>query len=166
MKHKHADNMAAYAADAQITNKPWELWESRDARKDNYPDTGYSVYSKKSEWYTLKSDPCWNPWFEYRRKPQTHTVTLNTDQLKEIILACECPSWESWENGVFVTGVQVLQNALGVQPKTNAQIACGLLEKVYDNLEKHSAEIVEPNVDHIQKLVRDAMQLLTKGDVK
>ena len=46
------------------------------------------------------------------------------------------------------------------------QIACELLGKAYDALEIHSAEIVEPNVDHIQKLVWDAMKLLTKGDVK
>jgi hypothetical protein len=160
-KHKHADNMAAYAADAQTTDKPWELWEARDARKDNYPDTGYSVYSKKSEWYTLKSDPCWNPWFEYRRKPKQHTVTLNTEQLKEILMACDYPDWQN-EN--FKTGVQTLEAALGVQPKTNAQIACDMLGQAHDALEEHSAIVCEPNVDHIQKLVWDARQLLVKGD--
>ena len=161
MKHKHADLMAAYAADAQTTDKPWELWESRNARRDDYPDNGYSVYGKKSEWYTLKSDPCWNPWFEYRRKPQERTLVLNTAQLKEIILACEHPIWE---NEDFVSGMQVLQNALGVQPKTNEQLACGLLEKAHAELEAHSAEICEPNVDHIQKLVWDAMKLIAKGE--
>ena len=148
MKHKHADSMAAYAADAQTTFTPWELWEARDT-KANHPDN--------SRWYTLKSDPAWNTTHDYRRKPVQHTVTLNTKQLEEIIEAC---SNVGWENEDFVSGVQVLQNALGVQPKTNAQIVCEKLRKAYDELEVHSAEICEPNVDHIQKLVWDAMKLL------
>jgi hypothetical protein len=159
MKHKHADLMMQYAQDAQTTENPWELWECRVPTRSIGKNTA-------PEWGDCISGPAWAVAYEYRRKPQTHTVTLNTEQLKEIILACECPSWESWENGDFVTGVQVLQNALGVQPKTNAQIVCEKLRKAYDDLEKHSAEIVEPNVDHIQKLVWDAMKLLTKGDVK
>ena len=52
------------------------------------------------------------------------------------------------------------------KPKTNAQIACELLATAHKALEAHSVEICEPNVDHIQKLVWDAMQLLAKGDVK
>ena len=126
-KHIHADLMAAYAADAMTTATPWELWEACDT-KSYYPDN--------SRWYTLKSDPVWNTTHEYRRKPVQHTVTLNTEQLKEILLACEYPDWEN-EN--FVTGVAALKNALGVQPvpKTNAQTACGLLEKAYDDLEAH-----------------------------
>lgn len=88
MKHKHAELMAAYAADAQTTDKPWELWESRNARRDDYPDNGYSVYGKKSEWYTLKSDPCWNPWFEYRRKTNEQIIHVLLwqahEQLEEI----------------------------------------------------------------------------------
>lgn len=48
------------------------------------------------------------------------------------------------------------------KPKTNEQLACELLEKAHAELEAHSAEICEPNVDHIQKLVWDAMQLLSK----
>ena len=148
MKHKHADNMAAYAADAQTTDKPWELWEARDTRA-NYPDNGW--------WYMLKSDPAWNTTHEYRRKPQEHTIVLNTEQLKEILMACDYPDWQN-EN--FKTGVQTLEAALGIQPKTNAQIACDMLGQAHDALEAHSAEICEPNVDHIQKLVWDAMKLL------
>ena len=159
-KHKHADSMAAYAADAQTTFTPWELWEARDT-KANHPNNGC--------WYTLKSDPAWNTTHDYRRKPVQHTVTLNTEQLKEILLACEYPDWEN-EN--FVGGVAVLRNALGVQPKNkflplplyDTNELSRLLEKAYDALEAHSAEICEPNVDHIQKLVWDARQLLVKGD--
>jgi hypothetical protein len=153
-KHVHADLMAAYAADAQTTATPWELWEACDT-KSHYPDNG--------RWYTLKSDPSWNPSFAYRRKPKQHTVTLNTEQIKEILMACEYPSWE---NEDFKSGVLALEAALGVQPKTNAQIACDMLGQAHDALEEHSAEICEPNVDHIQRLVLDAMQLLAKGDVK
>ena len=154
MKHIHAEHMLQYAQDAMTTAKPWELWEGRNTHA-RYPDNGW--------WYTLKSDPSWNTTHEYRRKPVQHTVTLNTEQLKEVIMAC---SHVGWENGDFVGGVAVLKAALGVQPKTNEQTACGLLEKAYDELEAHSAIICEPNVDHIQKLVWDAMKLLTKGDVK
>ena len=150
MKHKHAELMLQYAQDAMTTAKPWELWEINTEPHSN--------------WRTLTFTPSWLEGYEYRRKPVQHTVTLNNEQLKEIILACEYPSWESWENGVFVTGVQVLQNALGIPTKTNAQIACEKLRKAYDALEAHSAIVCEPNVDHIQKLVWDAMKLLTKGE--
>jgi hypothetical protein len=46
------------------------------------------------------------------------------------------------------------------KPKTNAQIACELLDKAYDALEAHSVEICEPNVDHIQRMVWDARKLI------
>lgn len=55
-RHKHAQLMMQYAADAMNTDKPWELWESRN--------TGV-----KAKWFTLKSDPAWNTRHEYRRKP-------------------------------------------------------------------------------------------------
>ena len=44
--------------------------------------------------------------------------------------------------------------------KTNEQIACELLATAHKALEAHSVEICEPNVDHIQQLVWDAMKLL------
>ena len=99
MKHKHAELMAAYAADAMTTATPWELWEARAPRKH--------------DWFVMKGDPCWSVDFEYRRKP-----------------------------------------------KTNAQIACELLGQAHDALEAHSVEICEPNVDHIQRMVWDAMKLI------
>ena len=99
MKHKHAELMAAYAADAMTTATPWELWEARAPRKH--------------DWFVMKGDPCWSVDFEYRRKP-----------------------------------------------KTNAQIACELLNRAYIALEAHSVEICEPNVDHIQRMVWDAMKLI------
>ena len=99
MKHKHAELMAAYAADAMTTATPWELWEARAPRKH--------------DWFVMKGDPCWSVDFEYRRKP-----------------------------------------------KTTAQIACELLNRAYIALEAHSVEICEPNVDHIQRMVWDAMKLI------
>lgn len=151
MKHIHAEHMLQYAQDAMTTDKPAELWECRVPRRVD------------PKWESCGGNPVWSVDCEYRRKPKTHTIVLNTEQLKEILMACDYPDWQN-EN--FKTGVQVLQNALGIPTKTNEQIACGLLEKAYDALEAHSAEICEPNVDHIQKLVWDAMKLLTKGDVK
>ena len=147
MKHKHADNMAAYAADAQTTDKPWELWQFR------YDSQCWHAWV----WRALTEHPTWHVDYEFRRKPQEHTIVLNTEQLKEILMACDYPDWQN-EN--FKTGVQTLEAALGIQPKTNAQIACDMLGQAHDALEAHSAEICEPNVDHIQKLVWDAMKLL------
>lgn len=46
------------------------------------------------------------------------------------------------------------------KPKTNAQIACELLNRAYIALEAHSVEICEPNVDHIQRMVWDARKLI------
>jgi hypothetical protein len=46
------------------------------------------------------------------------------------------------------------------KPKTNAQIACELLGQAHKALEAHSVEICEPNVDHIQQMVWDAMKLI------
>jgi hypothetical protein len=97
--------MAAYAADAMTTDKPWELWEINT--------TPYSSWAK------LATSPTWSEYNEYRRKP-----------------------------------------------KTNAQIACELLDKAYDALEEHSAEICEPNVDHIQRLVLNAKLLLQMPEDK
>ena len=145
-RHRHAVHMAAYAADAMETDTPWKFWQFQRPCFGSWNDCDYHP-----EWVT----EC-----NYRRKPQEHTVTLNTEQLKEILMAC---SHVGWENGDFATGVLALEAALGVQPKpkkTNEQIACDMLGQAHDALEVHSTEICEPNVDHIQKLVWDAMKLL------
>jgi hypothetical protein len=42
----------------------------------------------------------------------------------------------------------------------NQKRAIELLNAAYAALEKHSAEICEPNVDHIQRLVWEAIALL------
>ena len=142
-RHKHAELMMQYAQDAMEGDKPWVLWQFQRPCFDNWNDCDYHP-----EWVT----EC-----NYRRKPKQHTVTLNTEQLKEILMACEYPSWE---NEDFKSGVLALEAALGVQPKTNAQIACDMLGQAHKALEEHSAEICEPNVDHIQLLVWGAMKLL------
>jgi hypothetical protein len=97
----------------------------------------------------------------YRRKPKQHTVTLNTEQIKEILMACEYPSWE---NEDFKSGVLALEAALGIPTKTNEQIACELLATAHKALEAHSVEICEPNVDHIQRMVWDAIELLEQQE--
>ena len=75
-KHVHADLMAAYAADAQTTATPWELWEARDT-KNHYPDNG--------QWYTLMCDPSWNPSFAYRRKPVPTERDRGIDEIADIL---------------------------------------------------------------------------------
>jgi hypothetical protein len=73
MKHKHADNMAAYAADAQTTEKPWELWEAKPSRGD---------------WFNLASHPSWADTHEYRRKTNEQIIHVLLwqahEQLEEI----------------------------------------------------------------------------------
>ena len=95
-RHKHSGHMAAYAADAMETDRPWVRWE---------------VGSDLDKWRTLVNQPLWLPTHKYRRK-------------------------------------------------TNEQIACDLLGQAHKALEEHSAEICEPNVDHIQRMVWDARKLI------
>ncbi len=95
MKHKHADKMAAYAADAQTTDTPWKLWEFKRPRSDEWLGCGYS--------------PSWNTDHEFRRRPKQHTIVLNTEQLKEVVMAC---SHVGWENEDFASAVQLLIKAL------------------------------------------------------
>jgi len=94
MKHKHAELMMQYAADAMTTDKPWELWEFE---------------SPRGKWLGCGHSPSWNTDHEFRRKPKQHTIVLTTEQLKEVILACDYPSWE---NEDFLSAEQILKNAL------------------------------------------------------
>lgn len=57
--HVHAENMALYAEDAKTTDKPWELWQIKDAR---------------GEWRDLTCNPSFAAHLGYRQKPKTHTV--------------------------------------------------------------------------------------------
>lgn len=74
MKHKHADLMAAYAADAQTTDKPWALWEYQR------PCFG--------RWHNCDSHPSWVDTHEYRRKTNEQIIHVLLwqahEQLEEI----------------------------------------------------------------------------------
>jgi hypothetical protein len=142
-RHKHAELMAMYAQDALKTDTPWKFWQFQRPCFGGWNDCDYH--------------PEWVSECNYRRKPQEHTVTLNTAQIKEILMVCEFPSWE---NEDFKSGVLALEAALGIPTKTNAQIACELLATAHKALEAHSVEICKPNVDHIQRMMWDAMKLL------
>jgi hypothetical protein len=67
MKHKHAENMLAYAQDAMETETPWERWERR--------------YKGDEHWESLKCCPTWIPLTEYRRKPRT--IIINGFEVPE-----------------------------------------------------------------------------------
>lgn len=58
MGHKHAKQMAEYAADAQFYDKPWDLWEYR-----RHEGPG------KGKWQRLHISPVWSTDTEYRRRP-------------------------------------------------------------------------------------------------
>lgn len=57
MKHTHADLMLAYAQDAQESDTPWLLWEYK--------------YLPNDGWLSLKNNPTWLYYVEYRRKVKT-----------------------------------------------------------------------------------------------
>jgi hypothetical protein len=60
MKHKHAENMIAYAQDAMETECPMERWEFK--------------HVELSEWRDCTSTPTWRYDCEYRRKPRTINI--------------------------------------------------------------------------------------------
>jgi hypothetical protein len=59
MKHQHADQMLAYAQDAQTNEEPWALWEFR------WND------DPKDQWMNVLQHPGWRLDAEYRRKVKT-----------------------------------------------------------------------------------------------
>jgi hypothetical protein len=67
MKHKHAENMLAYAQDAMETDKPWERWEYYDRIQES--------------WVTTKVSPLWREKNQYRRKPRT--ININGFEVPE-----------------------------------------------------------------------------------
>jgi hypothetical protein len=68
MKHKHAENMIAYAQDAMETDKPWERWQVR-------------LNLIASRWHDMECECTWNPNCEYRRKPRT--ININGHEVPE-----------------------------------------------------------------------------------
>lgn len=60
--HPHAASMLLYAQDAAVHKEPWKLWELK------------CLSSKK--WFTLDRHPSWSEYHEYRRTPQTVTITI------------------------------------------------------------------------------------------
>jgi hypothetical protein len=93
-RHKHAELMMQYAQDAMEGDKPWVLWE-------------FKIFH--GTWSPLKSNPRWHTDQQYRRRPKQHTIVLNTEQLKEVVMAtCHVP----WKNEDFASAKQILINAL------------------------------------------------------
>lgn len=76
MKHKHAENMLAYAQDAMETDKPWERWE-------------YLAIECSNTWRKCEGQPAWHFAMEYRRKPRT--ININGFEVPE-------PVWEPLED--------------------------------------------------------------------
>jgi len=70
MKHKHAENMLAYAQDAMETDKPWERWE-------------YKLRHER-QWRQVAENPWWHSHVEYRRKPRT--ININGHKVPEPVI--------------------------------------------------------------------------------
>lgn len=61
--HKHAALMAEIARRAQTSDKPWEGLQFR-------------FDGEGGEWLSIKSEPAFHPYMEYRWAPRTRTVEL------------------------------------------------------------------------------------------
>lgn len=85
MKHPHAELMAAYAADAMETNKPWERWELQgDSTREWQPiDAPISFYEN----------------IQYRRKPQKEPADLSV--LVDSGIDCEFSSKKQFTEMLF-----------------------------------------------------------------
>ena len=111
MKHKHAELMAAYAADAQNTDKPWELWQFQRPCFDS--------------WNNCDSHPNWVHECNYRRKPNTTPIPYTVSCVMPIkAISPEEAAWQLREllaSGlglIVVTDEDGLQHAkLGVRPR-------------------------------------------------
>jgi hypothetical protein len=67
MKHKHAENMLAFAQDAMETETPWERWEH------------YCCIHEA--WVPIHNSPLWSELSQYRRKPRT--ININGIEVPE-----------------------------------------------------------------------------------
>lgn len=70
--HVHAEKMMQYAKDATITEKPWELWESKWS------------FQEVEVWRNLTTHPSWDVGREYRRKP--NAIVYKGEDSKEAIV--------------------------------------------------------------------------------
>ena len=75
MGHKHAELYKQMAKDAETSNRLWEFWQVKSANDSDFVDcTG--------------NDYLFAEYREYRRKPETVTITVNG---RELVL----PKWET-----------------------------------------------------------------------
>ena len=65
--HIHAESMKQYAEDAMTTDKPWELWEFKANLEEEWTEPLYNLR--------------WQPFLQYRRKPQT--ININGFEVPE-----------------------------------------------------------------------------------
>jgi len=155
LKAQYEQDVANYGREK--ANSMWEYFKFRDHWTAFLP----------------KEVPPWYVNVEYRRKPQGHKHAELMAQYAEDAKTTDKP-WTQWE--AYCT--QPPRNWFELKshpawaddhdyrrkpkPKTNSQVACELLSKVYDALESNWTTIHD--VDHIQRLVRDAMELIQPED--
>ena len=78
MGHKHAVKMMEYAEDSAKHDRPWTQWECLNHGEDL--------------WTEMVEHPRWHLQTEYRRKPETVTITVNGREFK-------LPRWETKKPG-------------------------------------------------------------------
>lgn len=76
--NKHAELMKQYAQDWAATDEPWTLWQFRD------------MDSIVTIWMDLEAHPKWSQNAEYRRKPQTRTITLPPTNSGDAVVTRVC----------------------------------------------------------------------------
>lgn len=119
MKHTHADNMLAYAQDAQETETPWKSWE-------------YSNKHSKG-WCLCDGHPAWSDNTEYRRKPRTIRIgnydvpeplrvapEIGTPYYRVNISNPDSPVYCEWSNGD--AALQWLKNGIIHIPSEAAEL--------------------------------------------
>ena len=126
--HIHADLMAMYAEDAKTHAEPWLLWE---------------LFDKKggATWHACTKDMSnWHPYFDYRRKPRTLTVTVPwfPEPMRE------APEMLSAYYMVTATGAQ------STEPWTDhcvdhVRLAAGICHATREAAEQHAAAILALN---------------------
>jgi len=96
MKHKHADMMMEYAKDAQVTNKPWELWEVANSTGDWVPLRRAATWNEEELAYRRKM-----PFLTADRKPlpegKYHTICVISRNNSEIITLLGVDDWLDYE---------------------------------------------------------------------
>lgn len=124
MKHKHADLMRLYSEDAQLTDKPWELWQV--------------CTDEQESWKDLSHDPWWEPTQGFRRKPDADKLLDPYHELREaqkrgeVIEMLVCGGRWATAEEIGILKIQFVHppDSYRIKPKTKTLYKWAYLNKV------------------------------------